>query len=237
MSTILPPLLFMLLLPLLLYSYTDCTELNKGFGNVCVYLGHSRIISSATFGAEWFGSETRGLHGAHMVRWLWSHATLDSLFKVKASSQSPRLTGIFSKGLHQSQVLQLIVFTSHFYPSPKNSGFIISDFSCHLFLMATSALEKIAKLHTSGSTLWSHDSQVSFSSVQSLSRVRLFATPWITAHQASLSITNSQSSLRLTSIELVMPSSHLILCRPLLLLPPIPPSIRGFSNESTLCMK
>ena len=68
----------------------------------------------------------------------------------------------------------------------------------------------------------------SFSSVQSLSRVRLFATLWITAHQASLSITNSRSSLRLTSIESVIPSSHLILCRPLLLLPPIPPSIPLF---------
>ena len=71
---------------------------------------------------------------------------------------------------------------------------------------------------------------------QSLSRVRLFATPWITARQASLSITNSRSSLRLMSIESVMPSSHLILCCPLLLLPPIPPSIRVFSNESTLRM-
>ena len=67
-----------------------------------------------------------------------------------------------------------------------------------------------------------------FSSVQSLSRVRLFATPWIAAHQASLSITSSRSLLRLTSIESAMPSSHLILCRPLLLLPPIPPSIRVF---------
>ena len=76
-----------------------------------------------------------------------------------------------------------------------------------------------------------------FSSVQSLSRVRLFVTPWITAHQASLSITNSQSLLKLMSIESVMPSNHLILCRPLLLLPPIPPSIRVFSNESTLCMR
>ena len=75
-----------------------------------------------------------------------------------------------------------------------------------------------------------------FSSVQSLSRVRLFVTPWIAACQASLSITNSRSSPRLTSIESVMPSSHLILCCPLLLLPPIPPSIRVFSNESTLRM-
>src|SRR5574339_746085 len=77
---------------------------------------------------------------------------------------------------------------------------------------------------------------IQFSSVQSLSCVRLFATPWIAAHQAFLSITNSRSSLRLTSIKSVMPSSHLILCRPLLL-PPIPLSIRVFSNESTLRMR
>ena len=76
-----------------------------------------------------------------------------------------------------------------------------------------------------------------FSSVQSLSRVLLFVTPWIAAHQAALSITNSRSSLKFTSIESVMPSSHLILCRPLLLLPLIPPSIRIFTNESTLHMR
>ena len=81
------------------------------------------------------------------------------------------------------------------------------------------------------------DMQIQFSSVQSLSRVQLFVTPWIAARQASLSITNSRSSLKLTSIESVMPSSHLILCCPLLLLPPIPPSTRVFSNESTLHMR
>ena len=75
------------------------------------------------------------------------------------------------------------------------------------------------------------------SSVQLLSCVWLFATPWITARQASLSITNPQSSLKLMSIELVMPSSHLILSRPLFLLPPIPSSIRVFSSESTLHMR
>ena len=75
---------------------------------------------------------------------------------------------------------------------------------------------------------------IQFSSVHSLSRVRLFVTPWIAAHQTSLSITNSQSSLKLMSIESVMPSSHFILCRPLFLLPPNPPRIRVFSNESTL---
>ena len=73
-----------------------------------------------------------------------------------------------------------------------------------------------------------------FSSVQSLSHVRLFGTPWTAAHQASLPITNSQSLLKLMSVESVMPSNHLILCRPLLLLPSIFPSIRVFSNESAL---
>ena len=70
--------------------------------------------------------------------------------------------------------------------------------------------------------------------VQSLSRVQLFATPWTAARQASLSITNCQSLLKLISIESVMPSNHLILCHPLLLLPSIFPSIRVFSNESVL---
>ena len=73
-----------------------------------------------------------------------------------------------------------------------------------------------------------------FSSVQSLSHVRLFVTPWLAAHQASLSIANSRSSPKLMSVELVIPSNHLILCRPLLLLPSIFPSIRVFSDESVL---
>ena len=84
---------------------------------------------------------------------------------------------------------------------------------------------------------WYSLSSVQFSSVESLSLVWLFVTPWITAHQASLSIINSRSLLKLVSIESVMPSSHLILCYPLLLLPPIPTSIRVFSNESTLPMR
>ena len=76
-----------------------------------------------------------------------------------------------------------------------------------------------------------------YQSVQLLSRVQLFATPRTAARQASLSITNSWSSLKLTFVESVIPSSHLILCHPLFLLPPIPPSIRVFSNESTLHMR
>ena len=76
-----------------------------------------------------------------------------------------------------------------------------------------------------------------FSSVQSLSRVQFFATPWTTARQASLSITNSRSSPKPMSIVSVIPSNHLILCRPLLLLPSIFPSIRVVSNESALCIR
>ena len=78
-------------------------------------------------------------------------------------------------------------------------------------------------------------SSVEFSSIQSPSHVRLFATPWIAARQASLSITNSRSSLK--SSHLILCRPLLLLCRPLLLLPPIPPSIRVFSNESTLRMR
>ena len=86
---------------------------------------------------------------------------------------------------------------------------------------------------------WSYSLEhpLQFSSVQSLSHVQLFVTPWIAARQASLSITNSWSLLKLMSIESVIRSSHLILCLPLLLLPPIPPSIRVFSNESALRMR
>ena len=81
------------------------------------------------------------------------------------------------------------------------------------------------------------DKDKGFSSVQSLSHVRLFATPWTAAHQASLSIINSRSLLKIMSIESVMLSIHLILCRPLLLLPSIFPSITVFSSESVLCIK
>ena len=79
--------------------------------------------------------------------------------------------------------------------------------------------------------------ELQFSSFQSLSHVWLFVTPWTVAHQASLSITNSQSPPKPMSIQSMMPSNHLILCHPLLLLPPIPPSIRVFSSESALCIR
>ena len=102
---------------------------------------------------------------------------------------------------------------------------------CDKLCTRTTPIEKQNHIHKFSITrTW-------FSSVQLLSHVQLFVTPWIAAHQASLSITNSRNSLKLMSIESVMPSSHLILCCLLFLLPPIPPSIRVFSNESTLCMR
>ena len=110
-------------------------------------------------------------------------------------------------------------------PELKRYSFIqnCSKF-CEVFLSIVGSSVRFSSLH--------------FSSFQfSRSVVSNSATPWTAAHQASLSITISRSSLRLTSIESVMPSSHLILCRSLLLLPPIPPSIRVFSNESTLRMR
>ena len=112
---------------------------------------------------------------------------------------------------------------------------------CYPFLHLASIIPSI-KIFSSESAFqirwpeyWSFSFSFSISSVQLLSHVRLFVTPWITARQASLSFTNSQSLPKPMSIESVMPSSHL-LCHPLLLLPPILPSIRVFSNKSTLCM-
>ena len=97
-----------------------------------------------------------------------------------------------------------------------------------------SLAHQLCRKRISTKTESSQISKVCIQSLQSLSHVRLFVTPWIAARQASLSITNSQSLPKPMSIKSVMPSSHLILCCPLLLLPPILPSIRVFSNESTL---
>ena len=108
--------------------------------------------------------------------------------------------------------------------------------TCLLFLKKNIGVQFLYYIVLVSAILQSESAKC-ISSDQSISRVRLFATPWTAAHQASLSITNSRSLLKPMSIESVMPSSHLILCRPLFLLPPIPPSIRVFSNESTLRMR
>ena len=168
--------------------------------------------------------------------------------------------GLFKWVSSLHQVTKNWSFSINISPSNKHSGLICFRMDCLDLLVVQGTLKSLFQHHnsktlilrcsaffivqlsypymTTGKTIaltrWTF---VQFSSVQSLSRVQLFATPWIAARQAFLSITNSRSSLRLTSIESVIPSSHLILCRPLLLLPPIPPSVRVFSNESTLCMR
>ena len=110
----------------------------------------------------------------------------------------------------------------------KDIMFLFSFHYCSYHFLAIAWLQVV---------FYSRQLRAQFSSVQPLCHVQLFVTPWIAARQASLSSTNSWSSLKLMSIESVMPSSHLILCGPLLLLPPIPPSIRVFPNESTLHMR
>ena len=132
-----------------------------------------------------------------------------------------------------------LVIVLNFCHSPrwKNN---VSQLVHHFKLQIQFTNHKIQLLKVYSLVLFSitySDVCATISSGQSLSRVQLFVTPWIAACQASLSITNSRSSLRLRSIESVMPSSHNILCRPLLLLPPIPPSIRVFSNESVLLIR
>ena len=126
--------------------------------------------------------------------------------------------------------LEIIWQCSCFFDPFFSSNNVFTLSSEFLFL----CLKTVTLIHT---FILTSEVSVQFSSVQSLSHAWLFATPWIAARQASLSITNSQSSLRLRSIKSVMPSSHLILCHPLLLLPPIPPSIRVFSNESMLRLR
>ena len=148
---------------------------------------------------------------AQMLSCVWLFATLWTL-----APQVPLFMG-FSRQeyLSKSHTYWLLLLFFFFFHWPQSkSAKIIVHWSC------TSTMSHL--IHCCIPLPWN----TRLSSVQSLSRVQLFATPWIAARQASLSITNSWSSLSLTSIESVMPSSYLSLCRPLLLLPPIPPSIR-----------
>ena len=134
------------------------------------------------------------------------------------------LPGSSAHGILQARILEWLAY-------PFSRGSSLPRNRTGVFCIARGFFTSWASREAVSSLL------VHFSSVQSLIRVWLFATPWTAARQASLSITNSRSSLKLTCIKSVMPCSHLILCHPLLLLPPIPPSIRVFSNESTLRMR
>ena len=153
---------------------------------------------------------------------LWPHGLHHT--RPPCPSLTPRIYSNscpLSQWCHPTISSSVIPFFSHLQSFPALGSFQMSQFFA-------SGGQSIA---VSAST------SIQFSSVQSLSHARFFATPWITEHQASLSITNSQSLPKLMSIELVMPSNYLILCRPLLLLPSVLPSIRVFSNESALHMR
>ena len=160
----------------------------------------------------------------------WFHTT-GSTHKLLLRNCSVRSESL------QLQRLQLAGLLCLWNSPVKNTGV-----GCHfllqgIFLTQVPCVSYIGRQILYHWTTWEVHSIYKFHSVQLLSRVRLFATPWIVAHQASLSITNTLSLFKPMSIELAMPSNHLILCRPLLLLPPIPPSIRVFSDESTLHMR
>ena len=160
---------------------------------------------------------------------IWAPKLLQSCLTL-CNPMDCSLPGSSVHGISQARILEWVAMSSSRGSSQPRNQTCVSYVSCtgrqvfcFFVFLTTSATQEAPFCF--------------FSSVQSLSHVRLFATPWIAARQASLSITNSQSSPRLMSIKSVMPSSHLILCRPLLLLVPIPPSIRVFSNESTLRMR
>ena len=145
--------------------------------------------------------------------------------------------GLFKWVSSSHQVDKVLEFRFNISPFNEYSG-LISFRMDWLDLLAVQGTLKSFLVNFSNTAMGLLLACYQIRSDQSLIRVQLFATPWThAARQASLPITNSRSSLRLTSIESVMPSSHLILCRLLLLLPPIPPSIRVFSNESTLRMR
>ena len=175
-------------------------------------------------GARWEGvSKGRG----YMYTYGWFMLTFDRKqqnsvkqlsFNKKLIKKKPE--GVRVKPISDSTQLLINPYLSHNFFPPNR---LLKGWDPLLYLIVIRKRRKLRERVC-----------VQFSSVQSLSHVRLFATPWIAARQASLFITIFRSSLRLTSIESVMPSTHLILSCLLLLLPPIPPSIRVFSNESTL---
>ena len=143
---------------------------------------------------------------------------------------------------YEDTLRQGTTFFSHHHPYPPHTehrfqeGWWKQLLKYHQMYTWTST-KYILNYHSFNIFVLYYSFKLKFSSVKLLSLVRIFVTPWTPARQASLSITNSQSLPKLMSIELVMPSNHLILCRPLVLLPSIFPSIRVFSNESALCSR
>ena len=141
---------------------------------------------------------------------------------------------------------EILEKTKVIYSDRKNQGRIIREGDrdlfgeleiIHILIIVVRTKVVFVKTHQNVHLKWKHLIICKFSSVQSLSHVPLFVTPWTAAHQASLSITTSWSLLKLMLVESMLPSNHLILCHPLFLLPSIFPIIRAFSNESVLCIR
>ena len=210
------------------------------FANVFIICSHIGII-------VWLNIEFRVANCFSSESWKWYsilslgkslelfHWLFSPLFSQLLFPETPVIQVLDSRDglfyfLHLSTSIFFLFLLnfSHVYPSTFSS-----NSECSFFVLGIMFFVAFWPCFTHVVFYVVFHKVLQFNSVQSLSCVRLFAIPWIAA-RPSLSITNSRSSLRLTSIESLMPSSHLILCRPLLLLPPIPPSIRVFSNESAL---
>ena len=174
-------------------------------------------------------------------RQYWSELSFLSLVNMPRpwiKPVSPALAGIFFTAKSPGKITDS--YWKWFIQLPATDPPFWSPLLPHrmlVILLTVSASLQTSKFSATGPLLSPAFNSVQFSSVQSLSHVRLLVTSWIAARQASLSITNSRSLLILMSIKSVMPSRHLILCHPFLLLPSIPPSIRVFSNKSTLHLK
>ena len=207
---------------------TSITIVNKYWGEF-----HLIGMTNYSIGADWLektlilGKIEGRRRGRQRMRWLDGITNLMSLSELWELLMDREAWRAAIHGVAKSRTW-LRDWTELNYP-----GDLPDPGTASMFLVSPALQADSLLLRHQGSPLIT---LTSLSSVQSLSHVRLFATPWIAARQASLSITNSRSSLKLMSIKSVMPSSHLILCRPLLL-PPIPPGIRVFSNESTLCIR
>ena len=185
--------------------------------------GHVAILCSAL-----------SSHIIYSIHWNFSHMALITSNRVQDQGRACLLnkTSSHVASVKRSSAwmeLMAAILGSYAWKN-RDSG--VPELSFKPRLPLSSCLPQGKSFTSPSLSLLIYKKGIQFSSVQTLSRVRLFATPWTTAHQASLSITNSRRLLILMSIESVMPSNHLILCRPIILLPPIFPSIRVFSNES-----
>ena len=208
------------------FSFVCCRTLNKSFNLESRYLMYKVGTRAASL------ESCKCFCCIHSLTFWFFHNSVLELLEVKACVLPISNFECPTNGRHSINDLWSLSNICH----NNNHDFLFKGNASFFFSFLT-FWETSTLFYKVPASIYNFIWRTQFSSVQSLSLVWLFATPWIAARQASLSITNSQSSLKLMSIEAVMSSSHLILCRPLFLLPPIPPSIRAFTNESILCMR